>query len=40
MRPCAPLETLADVVHPFPAFNRVLGKSLGELAEEVAKKSG
>jgi pyruvate/2-oxoglutarate dehydrogenase complex dihydrolipoamide dehydrogenase (E3) component len=27
-----PLNTLADVIHPFPAFNRVLGKSLGELA--------
>src|SRR5215510_8893352 len=27
-----PLETLADVIHPFPAFNRVLGQSLSELA--------
>ena len=27
-----PLQTLADVMHPFPAFNRVLGASLGELA--------
>ena len=27
-----PLKTLADVIHPFPAFNRVLGASLGELA--------
>jgi pyruvate/2-oxoglutarate dehydrogenase complex dihydrolipoamide dehydrogenase (E3) component len=27
-----PLKTLADVIHPFPAFNRVLGESLGELA--------
>ena len=27
-----PLKTLADVIHPFPAFNRVLGQSLGELA--------
>jgi len=26
------LKTLADVIHPFPAFNRVLGKSLSELA--------
>jgi catechol 2,3-dioxygenase-like lactoylglutathione lyase family enzyme len=26
-----PLKTLADVIHPFPAFNRVLGESLGEL---------
>ena len=31
-----PLETLADVIHPFPAFNRVLGKSLNELAAKVA----
>jgi pyruvate/2-oxoglutarate dehydrogenase complex dihydrolipoamide dehydrogenase (E3) component len=30
-----PLETLADVLHPFPAFNRVLGKVLGELAAKV-----
>jgi pyruvate/2-oxoglutarate dehydrogenase complex dihydrolipoamide dehydrogenase (E3) component len=27
-----PLGTLADVIHPFPAFNRVLGASLEELA--------
>ena len=27
-----PLKTLADVIHPFPAFNRVLGQSLEELA--------
>ncbi len=27
-----PLRTLADVIHPFPAFNRVLGATLGELA--------
>jgi pyruvate/2-oxoglutarate dehydrogenase complex dihydrolipoamide dehydrogenase (E3) component len=27
-----PLETLADVVHPFPAFNRVLDGVLNELA--------
>jgi len=27
-----PLQTLADVIHPFPSFNRVLGKILGELA--------
>ncbi|HET9315851.1 MAG TPA: NAD(P)/FAD-dependent oxidoreductase, partial [Vicinamibacteria bacterium] len=29
-----PLKTLADVIHPFPAFNRVLGESLGELASK------
>jgi len=27
-----PLKTLADVIHPFPAFNRALGESLGTLA--------
>jgi pyruvate/2-oxoglutarate dehydrogenase complex dihydrolipoamide dehydrogenase (E3) component len=27
-----PLKTLADVIHPFPAFNRVLGAKLEELA--------
>ena len=31
-----PLTMLADVIHPFPAFNRVLGQSLGELAAKVA----
>jgi hypothetical protein len=25
-----PLHTLADVIHPFPAFNRVLGESLDQ----------
>jgi len=34
-----PLKTLADVIHPFPAFNRVLGESLGELAEKAAPQS-
>jgi pyruvate/2-oxoglutarate dehydrogenase complex dihydrolipoamide dehydrogenase (E3) component len=28
-----PLQTLADVVHPFPAFNRMLGETLERLAE-------
>jgi pyruvate/2-oxoglutarate dehydrogenase complex dihydrolipoamide dehydrogenase (E3) component len=27
-----PLRLLADVIHPYPAFNRVLGAALGELA--------
>lgn len=27
-----PIRALADVIHPFPAFNRVLGAALGELA--------
>jgi pyruvate/2-oxoglutarate dehydrogenase complex dihydrolipoamide dehydrogenase (E3) component len=31
-----PLETLADVIHPFPAFNRVLGATLNDLAAKVA----
>ena len=32
-----PLQTLADVIHPFPAFNRVLGASLDELAEKARR---
>ncbi|MEO8751408.1 MAG: NAD(P)/FAD-dependent oxidoreductase [Casimicrobiaceae bacterium] len=31
-----PLSTLADVIHPFPAFNRVLGESLSELAAKAS----
>jgi pyruvate/2-oxoglutarate dehydrogenase complex dihydrolipoamide dehydrogenase (E3) component len=31
-----PVHTLADVIHPFPAFNRVLGAALGELASKLA----
>ncbi len=31
-----PLSTLADVIHPFPAFNRVLGESLEQLAAQAA----
>jgi pyruvate/2-oxoglutarate dehydrogenase complex dihydrolipoamide dehydrogenase (E3) component len=34
-----PLKTLADVIHPFPAFNRVLGESLDELAAKVARQT-
>jgi pyruvate/2-oxoglutarate dehydrogenase complex dihydrolipoamide dehydrogenase (E3) component len=34
-----PLEALADVIHPFPAFNRVLGESLGALAQKAATPS-
>jgi pyruvate/2-oxoglutarate dehydrogenase complex dihydrolipoamide dehydrogenase (E3) component len=33
-----PLATLADVIHPFPAFNRVLGQSLEELATKAAAR--
>jgi pyruvate/2-oxoglutarate dehydrogenase complex dihydrolipoamide dehydrogenase (E3) component len=32
-----PLKTLADVIHPFPAFNRVLGESLDQLAVKAAR---
>jgi hypothetical protein len=31
-----PLKTLADVIRPFPAFNRVPGASLEELAAKTA----
>ena len=31
-----PLKVLADVMHPFPAFNRVLGATLEELAAQSA----
>jgi pyruvate/2-oxoglutarate dehydrogenase complex dihydrolipoamide dehydrogenase (E3) component len=31
-----PLRTLADVIHPFPAFNRVLGAALQDLAAKAA----
>ena len=34
-----PLKTLADVIHPFPAFNRVLGESLEQLAAKAAADS-
>ena len=30
-----PLRQMADVIHPFPAFNRVLGAAFGELAAKV-----
>jgi pyruvate/2-oxoglutarate dehydrogenase complex dihydrolipoamide dehydrogenase (E3) component len=31
-----PLREMADVIHPFPAFNRVLGAALGDLAARVS----
>ena len=34
-----PLATLADVIHPFPAFNRVLGQSLDQLAAKVTSQN-
>jgi pyruvate/2-oxoglutarate dehydrogenase complex dihydrolipoamide dehydrogenase (E3) component len=33
-----PLTTLADVIHPFPAFSRVLGGSFEELAARVTRQ--
>jgi len=30
-----PLKILADVIHPFPAFNRILGASLNQLAAKL-----
>ena len=33
-----PLKTLADVIHPFPAFNRMLGESLNQLASRVRNR--
>ena len=30
-----PVRTLADVIHPYPAFNRILGAAFGELAAKV-----
>ncbi len=32
------LQTLADVIHPFPAFNRVLGGTLDELARATTQR--
>ena len=31
----APVRDLADVIHPFPAFNRVLGAVIGDLAAKL-----
>ena len=36
IKQATPLMALADVIHPFPAFNRVLGGSLDELAAKTA----
>jgi pyruvate/2-oxoglutarate dehydrogenase complex dihydrolipoamide dehydrogenase (E3) component len=33
-----PLKNLADVIHPFPAFNRVLGQVLEELADKASQQ--
>jgi len=37
IKQATPLTALADVIHPFPAFNRVLGGSLDELAAKAAQ---
>jgi len=29
------VRALADVIHPYPAFNRILGAVLGELAAKL-----
>jgi pyruvate/2-oxoglutarate dehydrogenase complex dihydrolipoamide dehydrogenase (E3) component len=34
-----PLQVLADVIHPFPAFNRVLGESLYQLVAKTTLHS-
>ena len=34
-----PLNDLADVIHPFPAFNRVLGESLDQLAAKARRSA-
>ncbi len=36
IKAATPLGTLADTIHPFPAFNRVLGAALQELARKAA----
>ena len=37
IKAATPLETLADLIHPFPAFNRVLGQTFGELASLITE---
>jgi pyruvate/2-oxoglutarate dehydrogenase complex dihydrolipoamide dehydrogenase (E3) component len=39
IKPGTPLQTLGDLIHPFPAFNRVLGESVQDLAAKVAPQS-
>jgi pyruvate/2-oxoglutarate dehydrogenase complex dihydrolipoamide dehydrogenase (E3) component len=34
-----PVHELADVIHPYPAFNRILGAAFGELAAKVSEAS-
>ncbi|HKW60351.1 MAG TPA: NAD(P)/FAD-dependent oxidoreductase [Candidatus Dormibacteraeota bacterium] len=35
IKAATPVRTLADVIHPYPAFNRVLGAAFGDLAAKV-----
>ena len=37
IKSATPVGVLADVIHPYPAFNRVLGAAFGELASKVAQ---
>jgi pyruvate/2-oxoglutarate dehydrogenase complex dihydrolipoamide dehydrogenase (E3) component len=37
IKQATPLKVLADVIHPFPAFNRVLGENLEQLAAQAAQ---
>jgi hypothetical protein len=37
LKAATPVGTLADVIHPYPAFNRVLGAAFGELAAKVSQ---
>ena len=36
IKAATPLRTLGDVIHPFPAFNRVLGAVLQDLAAKAS----
>jgi pyruvate/2-oxoglutarate dehydrogenase complex dihydrolipoamide dehydrogenase (E3) component len=36
VKTATPVRTLADTVHPYPAFNRVLGAAFQDLASKVS----
>jgi pyruvate/2-oxoglutarate dehydrogenase complex dihydrolipoamide dehydrogenase (E3) component len=38
IKQATPLKILADVIHPFPAFNRVLGENFEQLAAQAAQQ--
>ena len=38
VKAATPVRTLADVIHPYPAFNRILGAAFGELAAQMSAK--